>query len=127
MKVEIIRGQPYTAKFVIKENGSGLPLPLDPSDQGTFTISEEGTTPVVVIDDAPMTITDPENGEFTLELTSEQTCKLAGSVGFQEDRFPSMPKYTGVAKFNTVGQGYMQAVVPVFVRDIGEDCAEQPV
>ena len=123
MKFEIIAGKEYTADFVVKQNGASIGLVLDPTDTGKFSIVKNGVEPCYVLEDIPMVITDANNGKFTLTLTATETKLLTQKVGREEDGYPSMATYKGLAIFETVAQGTMTAYIErIYVVELGEAC-----
>lgn len=118
MKLEIIKGKDWTADFtVVSDNGLTAQV-LDLSDTATISIATTGNNPSVVISNVSMTIQDKDNGRFTVTVPAAQTSLLSSSIGFKEDKYPTVANYVGILDFNLVS-GDRTATVDLFVRDIG--------
>ena len=64
MRLNIIKGKPFQADFVVKKNGSTLALVLDETDTGTFTLYTNSVNPTVVINAKNLILQDANNGKF---------------------------------------------------------------
>lgn len=92
---------------------------LDPNDTGVITITTAGVNPECVLANIPMTVTDADNGIFTLTLTAEETSLLKQDLGFKEDGYRPIGNYTGFMEFNLVS-GDRQVEVLISVKEVAQ-------
>ena len=119
MRMNIIKGKPFQADFVVKANGSTTALVLDPKDTGTITFFTIGNNPETTLE-KNLLLTNTEMGTFTLYLTSEETALFDTRIGFGEDSFPVIPTYKAALEFKTLSQGHMSALIDqVYIVDMG--------
>ena len=117
MKFEIIAGREFTADFTVVSSDGVTGEVLDPTDTATFTVTTKGLNPTTVLDSVPMTITDINNGLFTVTLTPVQTALLEQEIGFKEDRYPTISNYDGVVDFKLASKD-RAATIDIFVKEI---------
>ena len=121
-KFVIVKGRAYTGKIVIKASNSTVGVSLNPSDTGTFTLSSVGDDPCLLLDKIPMVISDASNGEFTINLTAEQTSNLPAAVEFGEDGFPLAFTCRVLLDIQTVAEGQIFGAIPrVYIEDTGTE------
>ena len=122
MRFTITRGRAFECQFIIKKNGSTVAIELADGDTGTFTLSSVGYNACKLLDSIPMTITDAVNGEFTLNLTEEQTADLPYDVMFSEDGYPPKATCFAVLDIQSAEQGVIIVDIPqVYIRYIGDE------
>lgn len=109
----VIKGKALEFAVIVKENGTTLPLVLDPTDTFTFSVVDKRTS-VKYITDKAMTITDALNGEVTGVISAEESATLPVKKAAAEDYFIPRPNLRLVVSGNTVAQGEMTA----FIEDV---------
>ena len=119
-RFEIIAGVECSYKFSLLSDDGMTNIVLDPSDTGTFSLYSQGNNKKEVLKDIPMQITDYGNGEFTLILGPTETMNLVERVGFQEDCYPTLNTYIGLAEFVLANATNRSITLNVFVRTLGE-------
>ncbi len=96
--------------IVIKENGTTLPLELNPTDAFTFSLVDKKYN-TKYIADKPMVITDALNGEVTGNITAIESSTLPSKRASAEDYFVPRPNLRVVVQGNTATQGEMVATI----------------
>ena len=118
MKLEIISGIEFNADFTVISSDGVTGEVLSVGDTGTISLSTTGITPACVLGPIDLTITDADNGLFSVILTAEQTVLLEQEVGFAEDNYPTISGYKALLDFILVS-GNRSAIVDVYVRKVG--------
>jgi len=130
MKFTIPRNKDFYCEFQIKEPNSTTPMDLAGAT-ATFSLSEIGVNPCVVLANVPMTVIDEggvigaKNGRVALNLSADQTKDLYGDKGFAEDGYPLRPTYSAFIEIRSVKYPIDVAVSKVYVADGGETCPAQ--
>jgi hypothetical protein len=109
----IIKGKALEFAVIVKENGTTLPLVLDPADTFTFSVVDKKTS-VKYITDKAMTITDALNGVVTGTISAIESDTLPTKKASSEDYFIPRPNLRLVVSGNTAAQGEMTA----FIEDV---------
>lgn len=109
----VIKGKALEFSVLVKENGTTLPLTLDPTDTFTFSLVDKRTS-VKYITDKPMTIIDALNGEVSGIISAEESATLPVKKAAAEDYYIPRPNLRLVVKGDTVAQGEMTA----FIEDV---------
>lgn len=106
----IIKGKECQFDINVKENGTTLPLALDPSDNFTFSLVDKKTS-VKYIDNKPMIITDAINGKVAGLISSSESGSLPSKKSSIEDGAISRPNLRLVVSGTTLAQGDMTAII----------------
>lgn len=115
-KFNIIQGEDNTFVFTIKEDGTTLPITIDPSD--TFTIKlvrlSDDTEDFVADNGSTggVTVTNAASGEITVVIPAISTDSLLIGKGTQADRYYIKPLYKMYIICSTVANGNFIAKVP---------------
>lgn len=109
----IIKGKALEFAVIVKENGTTLPLVLDPADTFTFSLVDKKTN-VKYVTDKAMTITDAINGEVMGSISAVESAALPTKKAGAEDYYIPRPNLRLVVSGNTVSQGEMTA----FIEDV---------
>ena len=125
MKLTIYAGKVFSADFTVVSNDGITPEDLAIGDTAVFTLSTNGSNPRQIICDHAMTLIDVPNGLFNLTLTVDETEGLTQDIGFQEDRYKPLSNYIGYIDFK-LASGDRQAMVDMFVKEVGEPCPVAP-
>lgn len=120
MKFIIPQGKDFYCEFVVKEPGVSTPMDLVGAT-GTFDLFTLDATPCKVISDAPITVTDGQNGTVAISLTSTQTADLEGRRGFAEDGYPPIATYKGSLTIQADNPIYVE-IPQVYVSESGAAC-----
>lgn len=109
----VIKGKALEFAIIVKENGTTLPLVLDPADTFSFSLVDKKTGMKYITDKA-MTITDALNGEVAGIISAEESATLPTKKAASEDYFIPRPNLRMVVYGNTLAQGEMTA----FIEDV---------
>lgn len=111
----VIKGKALEFAIIIKENGTTLPLVLNPADTFTFTLVDKRTSQKYV-DSKAMTITDALSGEVTGVISAGESATLPVKKASAEDGYMPRANLRLVVHGNTAAQGEMTAYIEnVFV------------
>lgn len=106
----IIQGKQLEFTIIVKENGTTMPLVLDPADTFTFSLVNKKTNEKYV-DSKAMTITSALNGEVTGIISATESATLPLKRASAEDNFIPRPNIRMVVHGNTLTQGEMTAYI----------------
>ena len=109
-KFVITKGLSNEFVFTIKQDGSTLPITINPSDTFTAVIKLLSTGAVAA--SIPLTVESAPNGKVKLVISSTVTNSLISSRGAEEDRYYPRPTYSLVLDCKTVANGPFLAKVP---------------
>lgn len=113
-KFTITRGVDNTFVFVIKEDGTTLPLALQPSDTFVAYLKELGTDTTALT--KSLSIEDANSGKVKLVVTEAEANLLVPRKGTEVDRYYVKPSYKLVIDCSTVGNGdFIAKVNEVYV------------
>lgn len=99
-----------TYKFTIKKDGSIMPLVLEAGDTFSYKLITLDNDAVALAGSIP--ITDAENGEVTMTVSSAQAAGLVSTKGEVVDGRFLKPTYRLLVSCNTAGNGAFVAKVP---------------
>ena len=118
MRLTIYAGKAFSADFTVVSTDGITPLVLDPNDTAVFSLSTNGVTPTIVLQDIALVIIDAANGLFSLTLSAEDTASLKQDIGAKEDKYSLLSNYLGLIDFSLVA-GDRQASMDMYVREVG--------
>lgn len=107
-KFLLVKGKENEFYFTIKQNGSILPMVIEPTDTfvGSFILLEDDTTIVLEKD---LVVVDPTVGKIKLVVTEEETANLISDRGPKEDYYYLKATYRLLLECSTVNNGQFTA------------------
>lgn len=121
----IVRNAPLSVTVIMKAYGASYPITLEEGDTARAYFAERETNePIVLPDDGGKdmvpNLTTPENGEFTLELTAEETALFPYEAAFNEDGSRPRPTCKCWISTNTseLQDGHVY-LYDVYIEDFG--------
>lgn len=109
-KFVITKGFSNEFVFTIKQDGSTLPITIEPSDTFTAVIKLLSTGEVAA--SIPLTVESALNGKVKLVISSVVANGLISARGAEEDRFYAKPTYSLILDCKTAANGPFLAKVP---------------
>ena len=109
-KFVITKGFSNEFVFTVKQDGSTLPIVIEPSD--TFTAAIKLLSTGEVAASIPLTVESAPVGKVKLVISSDVADSLISSKGAEEDRYYTRPTYSLVLDCNTAANGSFLAKVP---------------
>ena len=107
-KFLLVKGKENEFYFTIKQNGSILPMVIEPTDSfvGKFILLEDDTTVVL---EKELVVVDPAVGKIKLVVTEEETANLISDRGPKEDYYYLKATYRLLLECSTVNNGQFTA------------------
>lgn len=114
-KFVITKGFDNTFEFVIKADGTTLPMEIQSSDTFTAHVRKLDTGDSVLT--KTLSVVDAPAGKVKLEILAADTVDLVPVRGAYEDRFYLRPAYSLVLECSTAANGDFLAKVPYVYVD----------
>lgn len=124
-KLLLVKNMPLEAIIVVKEEGSPTPVELLPGDTAKAYFVEKSTNEAIPLTNGYKelipNLTDPTKGEFTLNLTANETQLFPTKTGFIEDGSKARPvcKCLIDTQIANLDQNAKAILYDVFIEDFG--------
>lgn len=113
-KFVITKGSDNTFVFTIKEDGTTLPITIDPSDTFEARLVKLEDDSVALT--KSLTVTDALSGKVALVITEAEASTLTSEKGSKVDRYYLKPTYKVIIECSTVVNGdFIAKISEVYV------------
>lgn len=111
----IIKGNALTFYIIVKENGTIVPLVLDPADTFSYSLVDKKTS-IKYIEDVAMTIVDVQEGKIKGIITALVSNTLPVKVSSAEDGYIPRAGVRMIVNGNTLNQGpFVASIEDVYI------------
>ena len=132
MKLTIYAGQIFSTDFIVVSDDGVTGEGLGNGSTGEFSVHSTGANPECILGPISMSIVDPTNGTFNIELSADQTSVLSAVIGGEEDHFSPISNYIGFLSFQIASLPLpassgtrvqaapvtRQATVPLYIQEV---------